>query len=211
MLTNRGLFIVSMPCAFGTCELFVVYLRFQLNHFCRRHRAALFCSGSAPHAPQARPSPRQTHRTRRISGTAHSSHGGAAGTSPACGRAGSQHYCSPYRPPASPGWGSGPGKKSRGEEGRGGVRTPLGWWEMPRRQGLGEGGSSSLPLWPLHREAAGPGPGSSRQLHVKSLILISITRNPGASHPLSALNAQQLWEGGEEGRWVKPGEDSRCP
>lgn len=38
----------------------------------------------------------------------------------------------------------------------------------------------------------------SRQLRVESLILIRITRNPGASYPLSALNAQQLWEGGRE-------------
>jgi len=75
------------------------------------------------------------------------------------------------------------------------------------RAGGARGGrerSNVLPLQLLHGEAAGPGPGAerSRQLRVESLILIRITWSPGASHPLSSLNAQQLWEGGREG--VKP-------
>lgn len=73
----------------------------------------------------------------------------------------------------------------------------------PRAGGARGGGerSSVLPLELLHLEAAGPGPGAerSRQLRVESLILIRITRSPGASHPLSSLNAQQLWEGRREG------------
>ena len=64
--------------------------------------------------------------------------------------------------------------------------------------GGGEEQSSILPLELLHLEAAGPWPEAerSRQLRVESLILIRISRSPGASHPLSSLNAQQLWEGG---------------
>lgn len=151
-----------------------------------------------PNALESPPSPRQTHRRRQISATAHSSHEGAAGISLACGRARSQHCCSPCRRPASLGWGSGPRKKSGREEGRGRIKTP---WDSGRcpEEGVGEGKVQRSPMEAPAWSAAGPGPSSSRQLHVKSLILISITRNPGASHPLSALNAQQLWEGGWEG------------
>lgn len=84
------------------------------------------------------------------------------------------------------------------------------WWGDAQSCGAWGGGEQSniLPLQLLHGEAAGPGPGAerSRQLRVESLILIRITRSPGASHPLSSLNAQQLWEGGRErGReGVKP-------
>lgn len=76
---------------------------------------------------------------------------------------------------------------------------PLGTVGDAQKKGWGRGKAQCSPTEAPAWSAAGPGPSSSRQLHVKSLILISITRNPGASHPLSALNAQQLREGGWEG------------
>lgn len=73
---------------------------------------------------------------------------------------------------------------------------PCRGWRRPR--GAGEG-PTALPRQPCVERQLAQGLERSRQLHVGSLILIRITRNPGASHPLSAQNAQQLWEGGKEG------------
>lgn len=81
--------------------------------------------------------------------------------------------------------------------------TPCDCGGCPEEELGGGKRSRPLPLWPPHGEAAGPRPGSSRQLHVKSLILISITRNPGASHPLSARNTQQRGQSLPLSRWWK--------
>lgn len=70
-------------------------------------------------------------------------------------------------------------------------------------------GSPAAPPGPPRGEAAGPGPGSSRRLHVKSLILISITQKPFrgltsiiCSERTTALGGRAEGGGAAGGQWL---------